>query len=109
MRFIRQGCHRGASIESCSSPTAQNNERAIVCWLEGAQLVEQISPDYILAIPTINLNADELAAVAAAIRRTVEDDKFPHAPRLGKLDAALEPTPLPKAPPPAKVDKRVRR
>jgi hypothetical protein len=72
--------------------------------------------DYIQAVPTINLNVDEIAAVSAAIRRAVEDDKFPHAPRLdplraalGKLDAALEPTPHPKAPPPAKADKRSQR
>jgi hypothetical protein len=66
-------------------------------------------------VPTINLAADELAAVIAALRRAIEDDKFPHAPRLdplraalGKFEAAAEPTPLPKAPPPAKVDKRAR-
>jgi hypothetical protein len=65
---------------------------------------------------TINLTDDELAAVAAAIRRAVEDDKFPHAPRLdplraalGKFDAASKPAPHPKAPPPAKADKRARR
>ena len=67
-------------------------------------------------MPTINLTDDELAAVTAAIRRAIEDDRFPHAPRLdplraalGKFDAAPEPTPLPKAPPPAKADKRARR
>ena len=72
-----------------------------------------MSPDYIRPVPTINLTADELAAVTAAIRRAIEDDRFPHAPRLdplraalGKFEAAPEPTPLPKAPPPAKVDKR---
>ena len=61
--------------------------------------------------PTIDLTDDELAAVAAAVRRTIEDDKFPHAPRLdplraalGKFDAAPEPTP--KAPPTAKANKR---
>jgi hypothetical protein len=64
------------------------------------------------AMPAINLTDDELAAVTAAIRHTIEDDKFPHAPRLdplraalGKLDAASEPDP--KDPPPAK-DKRAR-
>jgi hypothetical protein len=63
-------------------------------------------------MPTINLTDDELATVAAATRRAVEDDKFPHAPRLdplraalGKLEASSEPTPLPKAPL-AKADKR---
>ena len=33
-------------------------------------------------MPTINLTDDELAAVTAAIRRTLEDDRFPHAPTL---------------------------
>jgi hypothetical protein len=41
--------------------------------------------------------------VAAAIRRAIEDDRFPRAPRLdplraalGKFEAAAEPTPPPK-------------
>ena len=94
-------------------------------------LVEQMSPDYIRAVPTIDLPADELAAVTAAIRRTIADDKYPHAPRLdplraalarleaaskpenqvvdGHLETASKPTPLPKAPPPAKAAKRARR
>jgi hypothetical protein len=41
------------------------------------------------SMPTIDLPDDELAAVAAAIRRTIETDKFPHAPRLDPLRAAL--------------------
>ena len=78
-------------------------------------------------MPTIDLTDDELAAVTAAIRRTIEDDRFPHAPRLDPLHAALgkfeaatatdtdnrikaetapKPTPQPKAPPPAKANKR---
>jgi hypothetical protein len=75
------------------------------------------------AMPTIDLPADELAAVTAAIRRAIEDDKFPHAPRLDPLRAALarleaatnvahvrhSTDPHPKAPPPAKADKRARR
>jgi hypothetical protein len=80
-------------------------------------------------VPTINLTDDELAAVTAAIRRAIEDDRFPHAPRLDPLRAALakfeadrtsfhnekksgaapKPTPVAKAPPPAKADKRARR
>ena len=68
-------------------------------------------------MPIIDLPDDELAAVAAAIRRLIEDDKYPPAPRLDPLRAALarfdaaapEPTPLWKAPPPAKGDKRARR
>ena len=73
-----------------------------------------MSPDYIRPVPTINLTADELAAVTVAIRRAIEDDRFPHAPRLdplraalGKFEAASEPTPLPKAP--TAADKRARR
>jgi hypothetical protein len=75
-----------------------------------------MSADTIRAVPTINLADDELAAVTAAIRRVIEDDRFPHAPRLdplraalGKFEAAPERAPLPKAPPLAKVDKRTRR
>jgi hypothetical protein len=77
-----------------------------------------VPAEYIRAVPTIDLPADELAAVTAAVRRTIEDDNYPHAPRLdplraalARLDAALalEPTPAPKAPPPAKADKRARR
>ena len=67
-------------------------------------------------MPTINLTDDELAAVTAAIRRAIEDDRFPHAPRLdplraalGNFEAAPEPTSPPEAPPPAKADKRARR
>jgi hypothetical protein len=76
-------------------------------------------------VPTIGLTDDELAAVAAAVRRTIEDDRFPHAPRLDPLKAALakmeaeagdrksngQNTHLkaPKASPPAKADKRARR
>ena len=75
-------------------------------------------------MPTINLTDDELAAVTAAVRRLVDEDKFPHAPRLVPLRAALakleaEAAPEPTAPPkppdgspkepsPAKGDKRAR-
>jgi hypothetical protein len=48
-----------------------------------------MSADYILAVPTIDLPAGELAAVTAAIRGVIEDDRFPHAPRLDPLPAAL--------------------
>jgi hypothetical protein len=82
-------------------------------------------------MPTIDLPDDELAAVTAAIRRVIAGDRYPHAPRLDPLRAALarleaatadrkstaqnahliapKPAPDPKAPPPAKVDKRTRR
>ena len=56
-------------------------------------------------MPAINLTDDELAAVTALVRRAIEDDRFPHAPRLdplraalGKFEAAAEPDPLPKDP-----------
>ena len=40
-------------------------------------------------MPTIDLPDDELAAVTAAIRRAIEEDRFPRAPRLDPLRAAL--------------------
>jgi hypothetical protein len=64
-------------------------------------------------MPTIDLTDDELAALTAAIRRAVEDDRFPHAPRLdpprsalAKFDTAPQATPTP---PPAKADKQAGR
>jgi hypothetical protein len=75
-------------------------------------------------MPTIDLPDDELAAVTAAIRRTIAGDRYPHAPRLDPLRAALarldaagcrpsenssrpgKSSPPPKAPPAAKADKR---
>jgi hypothetical protein len=89
-----------------------------------------MSADYIRAVP-IDLPADELAAVTAAIRGVIDGDRYPHAPRLDPLRAALarleaariandslsrngqsasrtgqaaEPPPHPKASPPAKAD-----
>ena len=68
------------------------------------------------ALPTIDLPADELAAVTAAIRGVIEGDRYPHAPRLdplraalAKFDAELQPDPLRKAPPVDKGEKRARR
>jgi hypothetical protein len=46
-------------------------------------------PDYIRAVPTVDLPDDELAAVTAAIRGVIEGDRYPHAPRLDPLRAAL--------------------
>jgi hypothetical protein len=67
-------------------------------------------------MPTIDLPDDELAAVTAAIWRAIEGDRYPHAPHLDPLraalarfDAATKPNLYPKAPPPAKADKRARR
>jgi hypothetical protein len=88
-------------------------------------LLDKCQPIISGAVPTIDLPADELAAVPAAIRGVIEDDKFPHAPRLDPLRAALArldaagsvpsgkpdstSPPDPKAPPPAKADKRAPR
>ena len=64
-------------------------------------------------MPTIDLPDDELAAVTAAIRGVLEGDRYPHAPRLvplraalARLQAAAEPAPAPKAPPAGKGVKR---
>jgi hypothetical protein len=36
------------------------------------------------AMPLINLTDEELAAVTAALRRLIEEDRFPRAPRLAR-------------------------
>ena len=41
------------------------------------------------AVPTVDRPDDELAAVTAAIRGVIEGDRYPHAPRLEPLRAAL--------------------
>jgi len=54
-------------------------------------------------MPTIDLTEDELAAVVRAIRHTLDEDKFPHAPRLETLRRALaklDPASVPKPAPP---------
>jgi hypothetical protein len=40
-------------------------------------------------MPTIDLTDDELATVVAAIKRAIEQDRFPRAPRLDPLRSAL--------------------
>jgi hypothetical protein len=73
-------------------------------------------------MPTIDLADGEHAAVTAAIWRLIEQDEFPHAPRLDPLRAALakfdpkaaaklipERQPPPKAPPQARGGKPARR
>jgi hypothetical protein len=57
-------------------------------------------------MPTIDLTDAELAAVTAVIKRAIEEDRFPRAPRLdplhsalAKLDATPKPTPDPPLPP----------
>jgi hypothetical protein len=68
-------------------------------------------------MPSISWTDDELEAVAATVRRAIEDDRFPHAPRLdplraalGKMEAATKSENFadlkPKAAPAAKGDKR---
>lgn len=60
-------------------------------------------------MPTIDLSDDELAAVIAAIRRAIEDDRFPHAPRLDPLRAALarfDAATAPELPKPAGAGRR---
>jgi hypothetical protein len=41
------------------------------------------------AMPTIDLTDAEHAALVALIRRTIEEDRFPRAPRLDPLRSAL--------------------
>ena len=65
-------------------------------------------------MPTIDLTDDELAAVKAAIRRAVGEDRFPRAPRLDPLRSALtklDPAAAANSPktPPTRGDKRARR
>lgn len=60
-------------------------------------------------MPTIDLNDDELAALTAALRRLIEEVRFPHAPRLDPLRSALAKLEAPKAPPSAIGGKPVRR
>jgi hypothetical protein len=69
-------------------------------------------------MPIIDLTDDEHAAVAVAIRRAIEDDRFPHAPRLDPLRAArakfdavtaAKLPPQPKARTPVRGDKLTRR
>jgi hypothetical protein len=55
-------------------------------------------------MPMLDLTDDELAAVAAAVRRTLNEDRFPLAlaPRLKPLRSALaklDPASAPKPPP----------
>jgi hypothetical protein len=70
-------------------------------------------------MPTTDLSDADLAAITAVIRRLIDEDKFPHAPRLdclrsalAKLDPATAPRKLtpepspPKAPPPARGSRR---
>jgi hypothetical protein len=77
---------------------------------------------HINPMPTIDFTDDEFAAVTAAVRRTIDEDRFPHSPRLGPLRAALakldpgsvprplpERKPLPEAPMRSRGGRRARR
>jgi hypothetical protein len=70
----------------------------------------------------VDLPADELAAVIATLKDVLGSDRYPHAPRLDALKAALarleaaanvplaaHSTSPPKAPPPTMGEKRGRR
>ena len=103
------------SNEASSAHLAPRDNLQRVIGQMKAFLLDKCRPIIPGPVPTINLTDDELAAVTAAIRRAIEDDRFPHAPRLnplraalGKFEAASEPAPLQKAPPAAKVDKPAR-
>jgi hypothetical protein len=59
-----------------------------------------------IAMPTIDLTNKERAAVTAAIRRLIEEDRFPMPPRLVPLRfglAKLEPKLTPERQPPLKA------
>jgi hypothetical protein len=73
-------------------------------------------------MPAIDLTDDELAALTALVRRTIDEDRFPFAPRLRPLRAALakldpasvpkplpERVPLPEAPARSRDGRRARR
>ena len=63
-------------------------------------------------MPTIDLTDEELAAIAAALRRVIMNDRYPRAPRLWPLRAALaklDPAAVPgQQPPLASVPKAAR-
>jgi hypothetical protein len=50
------------------------------------------------AVPTIDFTDDKFVAVTAAMRRLIEEDKFPHAPRLDPLRSALAKLEAPSRP-----------
>jgi hypothetical protein len=86
--------------------------------IERSLLAGQMSADYCRAVPTLDLPDDELAALTKAIRRLIAEDKYPRAPRLDPLRAALarldaatatEPVPPAKAKPAGQGEKSGRR
>jgi hypothetical protein len=59
-------------------------------------------------MPSIELTDEEHAALAAALRRLINEDRFPHALRLDPLRSALAKLEAPPAPPPPRCAKPVR-
>ena len=96
-------CRPFHSVHLSGEERAADRARENASWDSSrheAFLLGECRPIISEPLPTIDLTDDELAAVTEAIRRTIEDDRFPHAPRLdplraalGKFDAASEPTP----------------
>lgn len=79
-------------------------------------------PLIIWPMPTTDLTDEEHAAVTAAVRRSIADDRYPMSPRLAPLKSALakldpasvpktlpERKPLPEAPARARGGRRARR
>jgi hypothetical protein len=104
---------RSPRLSSAHLPLSQSSARRAG---SAFSLLGKCRPIISGVVPTIDLPDDELAAVTATIRRAIEDDRFPHAPRLdplraalARLDAASKPVPELKAPSAAKADKRARR
>ena len=60
-------------------------------------------------MPIFDLSDDEHAALTAAIRRLIEEDRFPQAPRLDPLRSALAKLDAPNTPPPPRGGKRTQR
>ena len=106
--FTRNSAKVGLSVRSfCGFRAAKD--------LPPRSLLSKFRPIISEAVPTIDLPDDELAAVTAALRGVIEGDRYPRAPRLdalraalARLDAAAEPASLSKAAPPAQADKRAR-
>jgi hypothetical protein len=70
--------------------------------------IRSFPANYIRAMPSIELTDAELTAVTAAIRRAIEQDKFPHAPRLDPLRSALaklDPAAAKLQPPPKRTQR----
>jgi hypothetical protein len=60
-------------------------------------------------MPTIDLTDDEHAAVTAAVRRAIEEDRFPRAPRVDPLRSALAKLEAAKNAKPPTIPKRPNR